>query len=365
MPYVNLRDFGALGDGAADDTKAFCSALRAAAQGDGTLYVPAGTYRIQPVRIPSSVTILGHASWGYSAWGYENNKVKEERPTDPQINGHTVFVPASAQGEALWDLGEASHVRIAGISLDGQMLGNGFHGILARGGQKAQDLTLEDARICHFTGNGLTLDRVQGFALRRSLIIRNLGHAMEVSGSRQGSVIDNQLSYNDGAGFWGLGQGTGHFTITANRIEGGGPGGIYLEDADNITVYGNSFDSCCGPSVTFLRCRIGSITGNLSRLSGRVSQGDANAHFRMEDSQGIVCAANSLWGWPALVGHDAMPWYGMVLRSLTGSVIAKNSMHDAGNRRCILDYGGHRHCLVADNQGRPHAPEEEETHADA
>jgi Pectate lyase superfamily protein len=40
----NVRDFGAVGDGSADDTKAFADAVAAAAGGPVVLYVPAGTY---------------------------------------------------------------------------------------------------------------------------------------------------------------------------------------------------------------------------------------------------------------------------------------------------------------------------------
>ena len=63
---LNLRDFGAVGDGVADDGPAFQSALDAlAAAGGGTLYVPQGKYSIAtPVTkdftgLASSISILG------------------------------------------------------------------------------------------------------------------------------------------------------------------------------------------------------------------------------------------------------------------------------------------------------------------
>ena len=63
---LNLRDFGAVGDGVADDGPAFQSALDAlAAAGGGTLFIPAGKYAIAtPVKkdftgLASSVTIIG------------------------------------------------------------------------------------------------------------------------------------------------------------------------------------------------------------------------------------------------------------------------------------------------------------------
>ena len=82
---LNLRDFGALGDGVTDDGPAFQSALDAlAAAGGGTLFVPEGKYAIAtPVAkdftgLASSITILGVESLTPvappSAGGYELSK---------------------------------------------------------------------------------------------------------------------------------------------------------------------------------------------------------------------------------------------------------------------------------------------------
>src|SRR5215813_1734888 len=63
---LNLRDFGAVGDGVTDDGPAFQSALDAlAAAGGGTLFVPEGKYAIvTPVSknfagLATSITIKG------------------------------------------------------------------------------------------------------------------------------------------------------------------------------------------------------------------------------------------------------------------------------------------------------------------
>jgi hypothetical protein len=50
-PVTNVQGFGAKGDGAADDTRAIQAAIDSiASQGGGTVYIPAGTYRIMPQR---------------------------------------------------------------------------------------------------------------------------------------------------------------------------------------------------------------------------------------------------------------------------------------------------------------------------
>jgi hypothetical protein len=58
MSYVNVRDFGAKGDNVSDDTAAIQSAIDSvASSGGGTVYVPAGTYKLS-YRLRSGVTGL-------------------------------------------------------------------------------------------------------------------------------------------------------------------------------------------------------------------------------------------------------------------------------------------------------------------
>jgi hypothetical protein len=53
-PVANVQGFGAKGDGVADDTRAIQAAIdHVASQGGGTVYIPAGTYRVMPQRDPA------------------------------------------------------------------------------------------------------------------------------------------------------------------------------------------------------------------------------------------------------------------------------------------------------------------------
>jgi hypothetical protein len=57
---VNVRDFGAKGDGAADDTGAFQAALDQAGRTGDPVYAPGGRYRFAGhLRVPSGVTLIG------------------------------------------------------------------------------------------------------------------------------------------------------------------------------------------------------------------------------------------------------------------------------------------------------------------
>ena len=59
--YFNVRDYGALGNGATDDTAAFQAALNAAAAaGGGIVFAPRGIYRLNnPIKIGDNVTLEG------------------------------------------------------------------------------------------------------------------------------------------------------------------------------------------------------------------------------------------------------------------------------------------------------------------
>lgn len=61
MSTVNVRDFGALGDGKADDTSSLATAFKQKSLANGgTCHLPAGNYRITSrVTIPSGVTFCG------------------------------------------------------------------------------------------------------------------------------------------------------------------------------------------------------------------------------------------------------------------------------------------------------------------
>ncbi|AZT89493.1 glycoside hydrolase family 28 protein [Caldicellulosiruptor changbaiensis] len=56
--FLNVRDFGAVGNGQVKDTEAFKKAIEASwEQGGGTVYVPAGVYLTGPIHLKSNITL--------------------------------------------------------------------------------------------------------------------------------------------------------------------------------------------------------------------------------------------------------------------------------------------------------------------
>lgn len=359
---MNVRDYGAVGDGIRDDTAAIQAALDAAAQGDDpTVWFSRGRYMVRTLRIPSHVTLMGHASWGYMS----PMTTSPGRTPDPLGAGQTVIAALTAEEEALLDARDTDGVRIIGLGLDGSNLGDTLKGPIGLGlsiynpqnrlcgiaADDARDIVMEDIRMQGFRNTCIRLHRTDGFALRRSLLFRNRSHGLDISGSRRGAVMDCQLAYNGGAGLYGAGDVDG-VTVTANRIEGGHPGGIYLDGARGAVISGNAFDACRGPAVTLLHCEGASVTGSDSRHVGMEQTGDSSCHFRLEHCRGLTVANNILWKWFDAADNPNLCSYGMVLRDLEASVVAHNSMPDAAVFELIRDYGGHRSCRIEMNCGQ-------------
>lgn len=112
LGFVNVRDFGAKGDGAALDTPAINRAIEhVAKKGGGTLFFPAGTYHCYTIRLKSGVTlyldsgatILG-APGGEGA-GYDRAEPMDDAYSSFQDYGHSHWRNSLIWGEDLHDIG--------------------------------------------------------------------------------------------------------------------------------------------------------------------------------------------------------------------------------------------------------------------
>jgi hypothetical protein len=104
---VNVRDFGAKGDGVTDDTEAFQKALNSVAEKGGTVFVPVGNYLIKThLNIPSNVTLegvwniptAGTAYKGSTLLAVEGEGSEEGTPfitlnANSVLKGITIFYP--------------------------------------------------------------------------------------------------------------------------------------------------------------------------------------------------------------------------------------------------------------------------------
>jgi parallel beta-helix repeat protein len=230
---VNVKTYGAVGDGATNDTAAFNAALDSLADaGGGVCLVPSGTYIISASGITSHVksgvhlvgegnaSILKIAAMptGPLLWGDGNGWSIEKVALDMGDYIPTTHRPAIACRGDNWRVANCSVLRI------------GIIGISASGGN---NWTIEKNYISK---------TVPAQTLNAAILATKLGETR----STNGRVIDN-VCVGSGIMFWGF-----NSTIARNRVTGSGFGsGIFtgipmnahtLQIRDNICSAGRGFD---------------------------------------------------------------------------------------------------------------------------
>ncbi|HEX8325779.1 MAG TPA: glycosyl hydrolase family 28-related protein [Tepidisphaeraceae bacterium] len=110
LHVLNVRDFGAKGDGQAIDTPAINEAIIAAnAAGGGTVHFPAGTYLAASIRLKSKVTLYLEAGSVIEAADHrvapaDPPETRPEIQTRYQDFGHSYFQNSLIWGEKLHDV---------------------------------------------------------------------------------------------------------------------------------------------------------------------------------------------------------------------------------------------------------------------
>ena len=344
---LNAKQFGAIGDGLADDTQALQGALDAAAPRHGTVFVPDGVYLTSILKFSPHTGLVGNATWGYRTGGGSVLRLKE------------------SSAPCLLDISGAVGATINGLSLEGGDLGKEVHGIhmgpLAEKKKEEDSPRIERCHVSHFTGNGIHLAPVWCFSVRSCEIIFNQGHALYVEGW-DGFILDNWLSGNGGAGYSAPGP-NASVTMTGNRIEWNKGGGIVIKGGSHYNITGNYIDRSGGPAITVVSQDQGSpsncltISGNVIYRSGKpewTSQTDEfqSSHVRLEGARGLVFTGNAM-----CVGQDDgsgsnSPAYGLVLQGLKNCVIQNNTLHIGALKQIVVDRGGHGEgVLLKDNVG--------------
>jgi len=356
--YLNVKDFGAKGDGKSDDTEAILNAIKEAQQSEGTIYFPTGEYCMQPVKLPSHITLMGNSAWSYA------NKDKK----DDDFEGRTKLIALSGDARAFLDCGDSRGTRIIGLTLDGKKLGKGMHGVYARNAGCEQNICIEDCRINYFSGSGIRLERTWVFSVRRCLVMFNGEHGIDCTSGYDGWFIDNQLTANKGAGIFARGSapedmseeekkqlkffGTASIMITANRVEWNRTGGILLAGSNSMQITGCAIDHNFGPGISLKNSVGNTISGCMIRTNGAESEGDLCSQVVLEECQGTSVTGNSLWGWFNRKEGSfeyPFPYYGFVVKNLKGCVISQNSMYHGASKEGVLDYGGHSDTFIGQN----------------
>lgn len=358
-------DFGAVGDGCTDCTKAIQAAINEAGKEPvgGGVFVPAGVY------VTGQLTMRPHVClYGETAWSIRNS-------------GGSVLRLRQENAACMLDVTGAFGCTVSGLVLEGGNLGSHVAGILFHREDffdhpEEDTIRIEDCQVKNFSGAGIALQYLCAFSVRGCQIKENQGDGLYLN-SWDGFLIDNWFSGNKG---WGIrcaeeGVNNAAMTLTGNRIEWNQKGGFYLKNAKLWQMNGNYFDRNGGPGIFIasgtditpdmdprwvkLSCHSIIITGNIFCRNGADFSGLADdldlCHLRMEECFNVTVNGNTF-----LVGKNddnrgsASPKYGMVINRLKGSIISNNNLFKGYLEESIHDLGDHgEQVVIKDNVGCP------------
>ncbi len=306
---VNVRDFGAKGDGKTDDTKAIAAAISGAS--DGLVEFPRGTYKItKTIEIDLSI----HGTLGLSGRGASAGIIMAgDGPAFRFIGSHDKgsALPASVK-QLTWDKERmplidaleiiGDHVNADGIELKNTLMPT-LRALLIRNVRNGIHLTSRNRNVlidaCHVYNNsgiGIFLDQVN---------------------IHQFIISDSHISYCKKGGIKVLNSEIRNFQITGNDIE-------YNCDPDGPASADILVDCTQGGSV-----REGTISGNT--IQAIPSPGGANIRFL-----GLSSNPDKIGLWSISGNHISNQEVNVHLENTRGINITGNTFIRGYNRHLLI-----------------------------
>jgi hypothetical protein len=343
--FLNVMDFGAAGDGIADDTGAIQQALDKAALSNGAVFIPEGRFLCSELKVPEGIGMHGLPAWSYR-------------------KGMGSVIVFKGGGKCLINLTGAFGAYLYGLCLDGNNAEGGIHGILVDKpdyGKQEDTPRIDTCRIERFSGDGIKLERIWCFVVRHSHCYGNKGCGLRVRGW-DGFILDNWFSGNGEAGYGSYDENASN-TLTGNRIEWNRTGGILIRGGSHYNITGNYIDRSgrCGiallPGEEGRGCQTITITGNVIYRSGKPEWGKSgeydSSHVHIDSAEGIVFTGNALNSGRDDGGEGSYsPDYGIVVRKLRNSIVRDNVLANGALRQLVVDLGEHGEgVIIKDNVG--------------
>lgn len=340
---IDVRNYGAVGDGTTDDSAAFEKAFAAASKAisPATVFVP-GPFRyvIANVSLPTNSTLTGHpAGIQHAPVGEEADSLDAGAPDGAPVivmHGSAAFAIQVNSSTAL------SAIRFEGSSRD-------THSPITSGlvhSPHISDVVIERCSFADTSRGGIITDHTHHFSFRNN-VFTNVGEGMDIQFSHDGMITGNLLQNisHHGIQFWGnfnnKVQDSSNLTFAHNTVKNvSGGADIWGTGAIGVTFESNDVD---GAGDVALDCEW--CTGVLLR-NNTVRNGHNAAISLFQSCNNVTITNNSIWMWEDEADTSGLG-YGIWL---TGTNAAK-----------LPGDIGHRNVSISGNTiyalGKRHTPE--------
>lgn len=186
---LDVRNFGAIGDGVHNDTAAIQAAINALPSDGGTVFVPGGTYMIDAVR---------------------NLRLRSQMHLQLAPDAKLAALPNSVDRSYVLNVYKVSDVEISGGQIVGERdqhmgtTGEWGHAIMIRGSKR---VTVRDIHLSRCWGDGLSIGGAaattgtipsEDVAVTNIVSTGNRRQALTIGRSRGVKIYDSELSYTSG-----------------------------------------------------------------------------------------------------------------------------------------------------------------------
>ena len=335
--FLDIYEFGTKGDGIHDDTFALQKALNESSQSGLALYFSPGIFSVGELIVPPETVLIGEPKWGFSS-----EKI-----------GNTVLKQRFENQECVLDVSGASGSTINGMSVQGLGKGRACNGILSRKpdpGKHEDAYRIERTKVSGFTDHAVKLMNVWCFSIRHSMFAFSGGDGLHMQGY-DGFISDNWFSGNRGCGF-GTEDTNCSVTMTGNRIEWNGNGGIVVRGGSQYNITGNYIDRSGKEGIALIPgnekgrsifCNTISCAGNVIYRSGKSAGSENSAHIRMEKCVGVTVENCTVWRvsrWGIAVGYTYQH------QKFSGVELDEETFRKYGHENIII-----RNCYVSQAGG--------------
>ena len=315
---VSVKDFGAVGDGIADDTAAFIAAHASLPASGGGIYIPSGDYKV------SSTIAFTKPIYMYGNGGAINTGISRIVCTTASIDMFTTTNMLSCYNLSVW--GTATNTMFKQLNTADNHPGTSFSNIIARTcyrffeSQASLVFTVRncwignimDSGICINNGAGTFGDQGDSFIINNSFI----------SGGASSASID----VIRGAGFWITGNkfnasiGAAHIRLNATEATG------------NILIENNSFEG--QPTYAIEASAAATVTKLI--VTGNQFSGGVPRHINLTGNVFEAIIANNTFN--GLSSTPASPETGLYIGDLPRDItIQGNNFHKIDTCITLLD----------------------------